>query len=131
MLNLLKPIPIYLKVSTDRMEMTRLDTGETVIRESKEAEDKFSNQRLVVADFYNAEFMARSMMKELLKTNMFFQRQLSIVIQQTEKREGGLSMVEQRVLYDLGERCGGRYVFLVDQDEELTVQEALTVLADQ
>ncbi len=128
MLHLLKPIPIYLKVSTDKMEMTRLDTNETI---SRIAEDKFSNQRLVMADLYNAEFMARSMMKELLNTNVFFQRQLSIVIQQMDKREGGLSMVEQRVLYDLGERCGGRYVFLVDQDEELTAAEALLALEEK
>jgi hypothetical protein len=120
--NLLRPIPIYIKLYTDKVEITGLDTGTSI---SRVASDKFSNPRLVVASFYNAEQLIRSVLRELLETKSFLQPSLSIVMQQMEKLEGGLSDIERRALLDLGEQIGGRSVKVVEEAKELTYAQAL------
>jgi hypothetical protein len=120
--NILKTVPVYVKVYTDRMDITRLDTGESL---SRAATEKFSNTRLVVANFNIADEFARNMIRELLKSGAMFQSQLKMLIQQMEKLEGGVSEVEKRVLRDLGERCGAKLVMLAEETRELSGSEAL------
>ena len=127
MLNLIKPIPIYIKLYTDKVEITRLDTDTT---NTRLASEKFSNARLVVANFYHAEQLTRAVIKELISSK-FLQPTLKILIQQMDKNEGGLSDVEKRVLRDLGEFVGGSLVKIVEQQTALTTAEALLVLSEK
>jgi hypothetical protein len=120
--NLISPIPIYIELYTDKVEAIRLDTGASI---SRVASDKFSNPRLVVASFYNAEQLIRSVLKELLSIKSLLQPPLNIVIQQMEKLEGGLSDIERRALIDLGEQIGGRYIKVFEAAGELTHAQAL------
>ena len=77
MFNFLNPVPVYIKLYTDKVEVTRLDTETTISRISDE---KFSNERLVVANFYNADQIIRLVLKELLSSNSFIQPSLKVLI---------------------------------------------------
>lgn len=125
MINLFRPIPFYIKLYTDKVNIIRLDKETSVTRLASE---KYSNPRLVVANFYHAEQLIRSVLKELLVTNSFLQPSLNIVIQQMEKLEGGLSDIERRALLDLGEHVGGRNVKVIEDSRELTTAQALSEL---
>src|SRR5687767_447614 len=121
MFEFFKSIQVYIKVYSDKVEITRLDTDKTV---SRTAKDKFSNQRLVIANYQNAQILIRSVLQELIG-KPFFSPALSIVIQQMVKLEGGLSEVEWRTLLDVAEHAGGRYVKVVMHTTELTRSQVL------
>lgn len=128
MITLFKSVPVYIKIYTDKIEITNLISGVSV---SRSAIEKFSNERLVVANFQNAEMLVRSVLKELLQIKSFLQPSLRMLIHQLEKLEGGLSQVEIRALRDIGEIAGGRYVKVIEQSRPLNPQQALLELTNK
>ncbi len=122
--NFLRKIPIYVKVSTDRMEAMRLDTGKIV---AYDAAMPFSNSRIVFAHFIEAEDHLKSVIRELIGHRRITPN-LKIVIQQMERTEGGLSSVERRALVDSCEHAGAIFVKVVDHERPLTRDEALQAL---
>ena len=121
MLNFFKQIPIYIKISTNKIEITNLNTGESV---SGTAVVPFSTTRLVVSNFFNAESLILALLKDLkLK-----RARLKILIQQIENVEGGLSDIEKRALRDLGEQSGAVFVKLVEHTRHLKNDEAFLEL---
>ena len=121
MVNLFKPIPVYIKLFTNRIEITRLDSGETI---SRNAFRKFSNTRLVVADFENAQILLASLLDNWTTKKLFFQRGFYSVIQQMEKLKGGLSQVERQTLIELAEYAGARNVTVIDHTQKLSLDKA-------
>lgn len=125
MASLFKRIPVYARLSMNRMELTRLDTLETA---SAAATDPFSNPRLVVAWFDPAYNLMRSLIKQLGLGRKVFPLGLKMVIQQTEALAGGLTDVEARALRDLGEQAGAAEVIVVEHNRALSADEALALL---
>lgn len=121
MLDLFKPIPIYIKLFTNRIEITRLDSGETI---SKNASKKFSNSRLVVAHFENAQLLLTSLLNKWTTKKLFFQRGFYSVIQQMEKLDDGLSQVERQTLIELAEFSGAKNVNVIDHTKKLSKDKA-------
>lgn len=121
MLDLFKPIPIYIKLFTNRIEITRLDSGETI---SKNASKKFSNSRLVVAHFENAQLLLTSLLNKWTTKKLFFQRGFYSVIQQMEKLDDGLSQVERQTLIELAEFSGAKNVNVIDHTKKLSNDKA-------
>ncbi len=121
MFDFFKQIPVYIKISTNKIEITNLKTGETV---SKTAMDAFSTSRIVVSSFINADSLIRSLLQEL----GLARQQLKVVIQQVESVEGGLADIEKRALRDLGEQAGGAHVILIEHTKILNSGEALSYL---
>ena len=122
MLNFFKQIPIYIKISTNKIEITNLKTGQTL---SRTAITPFSTNRIVLSSFINAEELTRSILKEL----GIAKSQLKVVIQQIENVEGGLSDIEKRAMRDLGEQAGGVTVMLIEHTTALNKEEALSHLS--
>lgn len=120
----LRSVPLYVRISTNAMEVLRLDTGKFVTSGGGQA---FSNARLVVAHFPVAEQLLKDLNKELVGGGVLTPN-LSIVVQQTERIEGGLCSVEQRSLMDLCEFCGAKKVRIVLHERRLTASEALEIL---
>ena len=58
----------------------------------------------------------------------FFSRPLTVLIQQLEGTEGGLSDIEKRALRDLAEMAGGRKVVICEDSRPLTIADALSRL---
>jgi len=109
----------------DKIEITDLNTGRSLIKTSS---NHFSNERLVVANFQNAETLVRKGLKELLNLRSFLQPSLKIAIQQMERLEGGLSQVEIRVLRDVAEVAGASHVVVIENGRSLSQHEVLQEL---
>ena len=109
------------------MIVVRLDTGKRLDFKSK---TPYSNTRIVVAHFGEAEEHLKSMMRELFDRKRFTPN-LKIAIQQMERTEGGLCSVEQRALADLASFAGATVVKVVDQDEPLSDSEAIALLSSR
>jgi hypothetical protein len=122
----LKSVPVYVKVWRDRMEVMRLDTGRSA---TWRPTVPYSNERLVLAHFVEAEDHLKSLLSELFDHKKIKQN-LRMVIQQMEGNEGGLSSVERRALVDMAEHSGALNVHLVEHERELVRHEASAIAAD-
>ena len=116
-----KPVPVYVKIYPDEIEMIHLKKGTSVRRS---AHLPFSNERMIIANFAHAETLGRAVAKELGVWN----KSLKILVQQMKVWNGELSELEKRALRDLCEQIGGRKVFIVTDDRRLTNEEALQLL---
>jgi len=120
-----KAIPIYIKLYMNKVEIIRLDDRNSLTRKATE---RFSNQRLLVADYSKFEHFMRSTLNELVPKTFIFQPSLKLLFQVMEDLEGGLSSVEKRVLMDSGEHAGGKVVKVYEGRYELSVDQAIDEL---
>jgi hypothetical protein len=98
----------YLKLSCDHLRLRHLESG----REFQlQAVPPFSNARLLVADFSAAQ-QALKQALSALQPRRWLTLPPSLLIQPLERLEGGLSMIEERILLELGLGCGARRVRL-------------------
>lgn len=64
----------------------------------------FSNQRILIADFFLAEKILRDLIQQICPQtwrNTLFRKRSDIVISALEMNEGGLSQVEERILQEV------------------------------
>ncbi len=120
-----KRIRLYVKVSTDRMEIQRLDTGQSI---TEDAKVPFSNSRIVLAHFMEAEDHLKALIRGLGIGGKMFSPNLEFVVQQMERTQDGLSSVERRALVDACEHAGGIMVKVVEHERPLGMDEALKYL---
>ncbi|HEX7846515.1 MAG TPA: hypothetical protein VF476_12005 [Chitinophagaceae bacterium] len=120
MFNFFQRTPVYLKIYPNKIEIINLKTGESITRTALE---KFSTERLVIADFNAAEKLAREIKKEL-----GLPASLKVLAQQMKVYEETLSEAEKRMLRDIAEQMGAVSVFLVTNDIPVSNAEALEVL---
>ena len=123
-MKLFKTDYLYVKVSTNAIEITNLTTDETI---SRKAVEDFSTTRVVVANFNNITNLVISMLRELGISTSFFSTK-KILIQQMEKQDGGLSDIEKRALRDVGEQAGAKFVTIIDHPNRLSTEKALLEL---
>lgn len=97
---------IYIRLYENRAIIRDVNTQVSIDRISVEP---FSNSRLLLADFTNAEKFIREILNEIHGKKMF-QKTLAVLIQPMEKTEGGLSQVEIVSFNDLAMQIGGKYV---------------------
>ncbi|MET0393812.1 MAG: hypothetical protein ABW019_11760 [Chitinophagaceae bacterium] len=117
-----KSTRLYIKLRHDTVEITNLETGQTV---TQQATLPFSSAGQVVGNFQHVEKAIAAVLRELGTTRSFW-RSLKVLVQQQEGSEGGLSDIEKRALRDLGELTGARKVYLVEDERPLSVAEALS-----
>lgn len=114
---------LYIQISRNRITATNLDTGHEV---SRLATTPFSTQRVVLARFDPANETILDAIRELrLKTSF---ATISIVIQQIEGAEGGLSDIEKRALRDLAEMAGAKKVFIAEVENPLSTADAISII---
>lgn len=123
-----KRVPVYIKISKNKIEITNLESGDTI---SRQAMQPYSTDRFIVADFNRASELIQSTVKELLPRKSIFPTPIKIIIQQTEPVEGGLSEIEKRALRDLGEMTGATSVYLITKFEKLSNDEILSILNEK
>ena len=99
---------LYLKLFCDRLQLRDLQQQRDL---ELLASPPFSHPRLLVGDFANAERVLKQAIDTLLPKR-FLRLRLAprLVIQPMERLEGGLTVLEQRVLLELGHGCGARSV---------------------
>ena len=120
-----KSLRIYIKIRRNNIEVTNLETGAS---SSKSAVNSFSSIRNVVSNFNNAGETVNATLDDLGIGQTFFSRPLTVLIQQLEGTEGGLSDIEKRALRDLAEMAGGRKVVICEDSRPLTIADALSRL---
>lgn len=116
---------IYIKIKRNHVEVTDLNTGETV---NQQAIQPFSSIRNVVSSFNPANETIQSALEKLGLKGRSFLSKMNILIQQLEGLEGGLSDIEKRALRDLAEMAGANKVFILEQSEPVSTEIALDTL---
>ena len=106
-------IPLYLRIFTNRMELTRLDEqGDAVTLERS-----FSSVRMLIHDYEAAENAAQEAIGQLFAGHPKLKpKSISIMVQPMELLEGGLSGLEERALLEIGYGAGANTVILTDVD---------------
>ncbi|TBV01132.1 hypothetical protein [Phytopseudomonas dryadis] len=99
---------LYLRIACNHLHMTHLESGR---EQELHADPPFSNVRLLVADYPLAEHLIKRLMQALLPRR-FLRLSLPprMLMHPLERLEGGLSMVEERMLVELGRANGARKV---------------------
>ena len=115
-----KPI-IYIRIFKNQMEVKNVDTGKTIKRK---AINNFSNDRLLISDFVNAENLMRSLIEEV-SSSKFFKPSLKILLQPVDDNIKEITPVEHRTYLDSAEHAGGAHVIVYDKQEMLTDQQVL------
>ncbi len=119
------PIPLYLKIYVNRMELERVDMGTKV---SELGNPPFSSSRLLIAEFEPAVLLLKTLLRRAGIKATFFSPAIHIVVQAMEKTEGGLSTVEKRAFRDLAEMVGASKIRLVDNHQLLAHKQVVALL---
>jgi hypothetical protein len=114
MIKLFKRIPIYIRISEDRIFARRLDDG---VELERTAEMPFSNNRLLLADFDNLYELLNSTLIELDKGLV---NKYKFIFQLVTENLNEVAQTEKMCLNDLGLKCGANWVFIVEHVNKLT-----------
>lgn len=117
--NIFKPQLIYLKLFKDEIELINMDTGRNVTRKSLLP---FSSQRLIIANINVAEQLISQCLEDI-GMNRRLRPPISVVIHPLENTEGGISQVERVILKDLVAHIGGRFAYVCDHPEPMSMEE--------
>ncbi|MFY7672578.1 hypothetical protein ACOSP6_15960 [Tenacibaculum sp. MEBiC06402] len=126
MLAFFKPIPIYILFYKDRIKVYRLDNGLSIERN---AVIPFSNSKILFANFTEGERFLSSLISELVpRLGSFFSRSIIVLAHQLEMINEGLSQVEERALIDAIRHSSAVDVFVIEDEDELSIQQAIVRL---
>lgn len=120
----MKPLfsmPLYIKAYTDSFVLR--DLFEQKPEQHFSASRRFSNQRMLVANFTHAQHCLKQAVNAMLPKH-FIRRRPALLIQPMELIEGGLSQIEERVFHELA-RGAGAYRVVLWTGRELSDKEAL------
>ena len=116
MFKFFKPNIIYIRIFIDSIEIRDVNKEITIKRKSL---NKFSTERLLIANFNVAHDFIREVLKEI-EGNRRIKPSINAVVQPMEKKEGGLSQVELRAFYDIMEHNGANRVEIYEKDDLLS-----------
>ena len=125
-MKLFQPVPVFLKLSTNTMEVIRLDSMKSIHRVSK---IPFSNSRITLADFHVANTFLNEILNELIEKKLGFRSKWNVIVQQIDKCEGGLSIVELRTIRDVCEHSGADSVKIIEKENPISAREVKTNLS--
>lgn len=111
---------VLIQLYRNRVVIRNIDLGITIDRTCS---GKFSNPRMVLADFRVAEEFTRSLLREMSQKR--FAPPMKVLVQPMELVDGGISPVEQRSFNDFAQHLGAKYVFLHLTQEPLSDQRVL------
>ena len=116
MLNPFKKETVYIRLFENKVELRHLEKDQNITRTTQ---DKFSNERLLVATVSVAIEFIKEILFEI-KGDELIKPRLVVLIQPMEKVEDGISEVEKMILRDLIEQIGGNYAFIQETKEKLS-----------
>ena len=108
----------YIRVYKDRMEMKDVRRGAEI---TKNAVQPFSNNRMLIAEFDEAEKLLISMLAELRSNNVYTPRMV-MVFQPVQEEDIWYSGVEKKSFKDLCEYLGAAETYLCFGKERLSDQ---------
>jgi hypothetical protein len=113
---------LYVRLFEDRIEIRDIITGKTV---NRYAQKTYSNKRLLIANFQNAEAELRLAIASLNIKHQRFQR-LVFVFQPFHSNIREYSEVEMRSFVDSAEHAGATEVYLYTKSNDLSDNMIMT-----
>ena len=110
----------YIRLFEDKIEVVDVYKNEKITRKSKV---KYSNDRLVIADFYAVESEMRSVIKEFYKG--ILNTVNVVVFQPIHSNISKYSPVEKRCFRDSCLHANAKKVFLYFGNDELSCEEVI------
>ena len=127
MFNFFKTQHIYIRIFTDKIQVRHLEKNRTVVRDAIE---KFSSERSLIATLSTAESLAFKILHEISGKKMLSPA-LNVLIQPMDKVEGGISEIETVLLSNFGEHLGGKKVVVYENKEMLSDDQVMAVLGSK
>jgi hypothetical protein len=127
-MSLFKRPSFYIKIYFNKIEITHLETGETISRNSL---TNFSTKRIVLADFNAVELLVRNTIDEFEISKGIIKKAFHALVQQMEIFEDGISEIEKRAMRDIAEQAGAVTVHLIFDTKKLPYEEAFTKLKNK
>ena len=127
MIELLKKIPIQVRFYSNEIEIKRLDTNNVLKRQ---AQFKFSTDRLIISDFNNAEILLSQLTKEITGNRSLSFNKIVMLIQQMIEFPDGISEIEKRAYRDLAEHAGAIQAIVLNDRKEITKTRLKEILKD-
>ncbi|OTA17913.1 hypothetical protein Xvie_00591 [Xenorhabdus vietnamensis] len=112
----------YLKIKTNRMTLKNLNNQKEL-----EIEGDFSTTRLLIGEFYNAEFQLRTLLHQhgfLKGIKRLFERKHRVLIHPLNQSEGGLCSVEERILHEVAHGGFGGFI------KKMVIHQGKRLLSD-
>lgn len=106
----------YIRLHEDKIEIENVLTGKSIQRITL---NKFSNDRLLIANFTNAELEIRDAI-DALQGKSIFSRNSKIIIQPLHNNIDEYSEVEKMILRDICFHTGAKDVYLYLKNDILT-----------
>jgi hypothetical protein len=100
MFKIFKPDTLYIRIDKRKIEIRNLNTGLEAI---KEPNKKYSNSRLIIADFIAAEECLREVIQEVGSKGL-----IKILLQPIDENINDYSQVEIRCFKDFSEHAGAK-----------------------
>ncbi|MBL1280957.1 MAG: rod shape-determining protein [Fluviicola sp.] len=119
---LFPPEIIYIRLSKNAADVRNIKRGNSIKRVSP---IKFSNDRLIIADFSNAEKFLKECIAELIPKKGILSKLLIIVIQPIDENMKKIAPVEKRTYLDSMEHLGAKKVFVIEEQKVLGKDEIL------
>lgn len=110
------PAPLYVQIFRNKLVIQLPSEGKTLVKEGA-----FSHPRMLVGDFEAAESLLKSGLQEI-HTGSFLAPRPQVILHPKELLEGGLTMIEQRVLLEMALGAGARQAS-VWLDDDLRKEE--------
>lgn len=121
---ILPPEILCLRILKNKLEVKHIQSGREI---KKSAVIPFSNDRLLIADFNNAEALFREVNNEMFSSKSF-RKSLHVVVQPVDEMIKNISSVENRAYIDFAEFAGASKVRIYPTQEKLSDQEVLDFL---
>lgn len=121
MFDFLRPKYYYVQLRTNELKVKNIQTGKSVTRTALKP---FSNSRLIIADFLEAENLLKSMIQEI-EPESLFPVQISMLVHVIEQIPDGVSEVEKRVLRDFAEMSGARKIRISEYPSEFSDKQVI------
>ena len=110
-------LPIYVIVYKNSIKVKNIKSGKTA---SGKSEDKFSTERLLIADPIKAENLTKGLIKKVAQLAELKTRNLKVICHPLDSILADLSPAEKMIFHDFAYQIGGRYVYLIENKQELT-----------
>lgn len=121
---ILPPEILYVRILKNKLEVKHIQSGREI---KKSAVIPFSNDRLLIADFNNAEALFREVNNEMFSSKSF-RKSLHVVVQPVDEMIKNISSLENRAYIDFAEFAGASKVRIYPTQEKLSDQEVLDFL---
>ena len=117
-----KPLTIYVIVSKNWIQVKNLSNGKTV---SGQCTDKFSTNRLLIADSIKAENFTKNLIKQVVNSTEISTRKLKLICHPIDDQLADLAPVEKMIFNDFAFQLGGSQIKLIEGEKELTDEELI------